>query len=132
VEVPFGAAATVYLPGEAARHRVRHGHHHWEVTDPTPPPRPVRRVRDVFDDPELWAVVTAAAAELGIPHSTAAHRTAADPVAVAERLGHYLDRPVGELPEALAPSFLPGADQLQAQLAKRIDEHLVCRTEVAQ
>ena len=125
VEVPFGAAATVHLPGEAAPHRVRHGHHHWEVADPTPPPRPVQRVRDVFDDPELWAVVTAAAAELGIAHSSAA-----DPVAVAERLGHYLDRPVGELSEALAPSFLPGADQLQAQLAKRIDEHLVCRTEV--
>jgi len=122
VEVPFGVGATVHLPGDATPHRVRHGRHHWAVADPTARPRPVGLVRDVFDDATLWAVVTSAAAELGV---------AADPVAVAQRLSHYLDRPVGELPEALAPGFLPGAGELRAELAKTLNEYLVCRTEVA-
>ena len=116
VEVPCGASAAVHLPGQPEPHHVRHGRHHWEVADISVEPRPSPRlVRDAVDDPALWAVLTAAAAELGV---------AADAARLAARLGAHLDRPIGQLPEAVVPFGLPDADGLRAQLAKTLDQYL--------
>ena len=115
VEVPCGASATVHVPGQPEPHRVRHGRHHWEVADiPAEPRTAPRLVRDAVDDPELWAVLTAAAAQLGL---------VADAAEVAARLGPYLDRPVDQLPGALVPFNLPDAGGLRAQLAKTLEQY---------
>jgi alpha-L-rhamnosidase len=115
VEVPCGASATVHLPGRPEPHHVRHGGHHWDIADVSPRPRPVRLVRDAVDDPGLFAGLTAEAVELGV---------AADATVVAARLGPYLDRPVGQLPEAVVPFGLPDAAGLRAQLAKTLEQYL--------
>jgi len=116
VEVPCGAGATVHLPGQPEPLHVRHGRHHWEVADiPAEPRTTPTVVRDAVDDPALWAVLTAAAVELGV---------APDAVVVAARLGAYLDRPVEQLPEAVVPFGLPDAGGLRAQLAKTLEQHL--------
>ncbi|MFC4944412.1 family 78 glycoside hydrolase catalytic domain [Pseudonocardia sp. GCM10023141] len=112
VEVPFGTTATVALPGEPAQ-RVGHGEHRFDVADPVAA-RPLETVRDVLDDAALWAALVAAAADLGV---------SADPVHLAERLSHYFDSPAATLPEAIAPSYFPGAEQVHAQLLKIITEH---------
>jgi hypothetical protein len=64
--------------------------------------------------PELWRQVTEAAVELGL---------AADAVAVAERLAHYVDHPVGALPGALAREHLPGGEPARQRLSKIVEQY---------
>lgn len=93
VTVPVGANALVRLPASDEQ-TVGHGHHRWQVPDlcGTREQRTPRTIRDVFDDPALWAEVVTATAAVGL---------AADETAIAKRLTRFLDAPAGDLVERL-------------------------------
>ncbi|MEJ3655186.1 family 78 glycoside hydrolase catalytic domain [Actinomycetes bacterium KLBMP 9759] len=114
VEVPFGASATVHVPGADGPERVGPGAHRWDVAEPAAPRRRIDTVRDLLDDPPAWADVVRAAAELGV---------AEDAAVVAGKLGRYLDHPVDALPEALVIGFFPGAGEAHSRLRKIIAHH---------
>ena len=106
--VPVGASASVRLPGRDEQ-TVGHGRHRWEVPDPCrTSSRPPRTVRDVLDDPALWAEVVTAAVGVGL---------AADETATAKRLTPFLDAPAGDLVDRLfSHGSRNGLDALQEQL----------------
>jgi len=107
--VPVGATATVRLPGQDEL-TVSHGSHRWQVPDPcrVSAPRAPRTVRDVFDDPAIWAEVVSVTGAAGI---------AADEAAIAKRLTPFLDAPAGELVERL---FAHGPHQARDLLIKQL------------
>ena len=106
VRVPVGASAEVHLPGGADPILVGHGRHQFVVPDPAGPPAgpPAdRTVRDVLDDPGVWAAVVGAAVETGLAPRGETQ--------VAAALAGRLDAPAAEIAEALVPQDLhPGAE----------------------
>ncbi|MDX3696974.1 family 78 glycoside hydrolase catalytic domain [Streptomyces europaeiscabiei] len=69
VVVPAGTRATVHLPGSGQPPvTVAHGTHTWSVGDPCPAPAPseVVTVRDLMDEPGLWAHTVAALTRQGL------------------------------------------------------------------
>jgi alpha-L-rhamnosidase len=111
VQVPVGSTATVHVPGSARPEHVGHGHHEWDVADPTRSSEPLgvgATVRDVLDHGSIWASVVAAAAEPGVD---------LDEPTVAQRLLPDLDAPVGQLIDSIVKGgFLPGGDILHGRL----------------
>ncbi|GAQ52645.1 family 78 glycoside hydrolase catalytic domain [Streptomyces acidiscabies] len=106
VRVPVGASAEVHLPGGADPILVGQGWHQWVVPDPAGPsagPRADRTVRDVLDDPGVWAAVVGAAVETGLAPRGETQ--------VAAALAGRLDAPAAEIAEALVPQDPhPGAE----------------------
>jgi alpha-L-rhamnosidase len=111
VQVPVGSSATVHVPGSAGPERVGHGHHEWDVADPSPATTPLRAgatVRDVLDHGSTWASVVVAAAEPGLD---------LDEPTVAQRLRADLDAPASQLVDALVKGgFFPGGAALHERL----------------
>jgi alpha-L-rhamnosidase len=109
--VPVGAAATVYVPGQAEPVRVGHGAHTWQVADPAAvdrTPAAGATVRDVLDHEETWRQVVAAALETGV---------VGDEAQAAARLQAFLDSPSSRLVDALAPpGLVEGGQTLHARL----------------
>ncbi|SFK82935.1 alpha-L-rhamnosidase [Amycolatopsis sacchari] len=85
--VPVGSRATVELP-DGSRASVGHGSYRWTVRVPPEPQRPVRTIRDVIDDPDLWADTIARFAAEGLGD---------DPATFARQLTRYLEFPAEEL-----------------------------------
>ncbi|MFJ6693147.1 family 78 glycoside hydrolase catalytic domain [Streptomyces sp. NPDC091294] len=112
LRVPVGATGRVHLPGTAEPVTVGHGEHRWEVPDPVPagaPQHAAATVRDVFDDPDTWSAVVAAAVETGVVPE-------GEPQ-VAARLAAYLDAPATDLILALTPQEIhPGIPALARRL----------------
>ncbi|MFD7770428.1 family 78 glycoside hydrolase catalytic domain [Streptomyces sp. NPDC059787] len=93
--VPVGTEAEVRLPGAEDSFTVGHGAHTWRVPDPVTeaPSRPVRTIRDVMDDKDLWDGLVALVADLtGRP---------ADEAGVAAQLAPWLNAPAHDLTSAL-------------------------------
>jgi alpha-L-rhamnosidase len=111
VVVPVGAAATVFVPGQAEPVPVGHGTHVWQTADPTADDRTLAAgatVRDVLDHEETWRQVVAAAVETGV---------AGDEAQAAARLRAFLDAPASRLVDALAPpGLISGGQALHARL----------------
>jgi alpha-L-rhamnosidase len=111
VVVPVGAAATVFVPGQAEPVPVGHGTHVWQTADPTADDRTLAAgatVRDVLDHEETWRQVAAAAVETGV---------ASDEAQAAARLRAFLDAPASRLVDALAPpGLISGGQALHARL----------------
>ena len=118
VEVPVGASAEVHLPGVEEPISVRHGHHSWDIAEPSPPaaqPPGQLTVRDVLDRAGTWGAVAAAVIDAGLASSDAE---------LAGRLSRYLDRPAGEIASAVAPeSATAGVDALRAELEAILSTH---------
>ncbi|MDX3672810.1 family 78 glycoside hydrolase catalytic domain [Streptomyces europaeiscabiei] len=95
VVVPTGTRATVHLPGSGHPPvTVAHGTHTWTVDDPCPAPAPseVVTVRDLMDEPGLWAHTVGALTRQGLN---------GDSAQLARQLGPFLDLPAGRLPTLL-------------------------------
>jgi alpha-L-rhamnosidase len=111
VVVPVGAAATVFVPGQAEPVPVRHGTHTWQTADPTAEDRTLAAgatVRDVLDHEETWRQVVAAAVETGV---------VGDEAQAAARLQAFLDAPSSRLVDALAlHGILEGGQALHARV----------------
>ncbi|HVW44082.1 MAG TPA: glycoside hydrolase family 78 protein [Amycolatopsis sp.] len=89
VTVPTGTRATVHLPG-AKPIDVGHGTHSWTTDDPCiTHDAPIKTVRDLVDNPDLWARTVALLVDHGIVHD------AADAAAQA---AIYFDAPAPDLP----------------------------------
>lgn len=108
VEVPPGAVADVQLVG-AEPERVGEGRYRFTSRDPVPSDRPATTVRDVLDDPALFAAVVAAAGE-GADGSPG-------PVGIARTLVRHLDRPVADLAEVLRPFWRREDPELDGALS---------------
>lgn len=110
VRVPVGASAEVHVPGTDRPETVGHGEYRWTVPCAVPDKRLPSTVRDLLDDPELWAEVAAAAVATGIApdgEAQAAQMTAA-----------YLDAPASRVAQGLAPDErFPGAQELRDRVA---------------
>jgi alpha-L-rhamnosidase len=106
-----GAAATVFVPGQAEPVPVRHGTHTWQTADPTAEDRTLAAgatVRDVLDHEETWRQVVAAAVETGV---------VGDEAQAAARLQAFLDAPSSRLVDALAlHGILEGGQALHARV----------------
>jgi alpha-L-rhamnosidase len=111
VQVPVGSTATVHVPGGGQPERVGHGHHEWDVADPSTATAPLAAgstVRDVLDNATAWASVVAAAAEPGVD---------LDEAVVAQRLKSDLDAPASRLVDSIVKGgFLPGSKLLHERL----------------
>ncbi|MFG2926226.1 family 78 glycoside hydrolase catalytic domain [Streptomyces sp. NPDC048305] len=93
--VPAGTEAEVRLPGAEDSFTVGQGTHAWRVPDPVTeaPAVPIRTIRDVMDDRDLWNRLVALVADLtGEP---------ADEAGVAARLAPWLNAPAHDLTSAL-------------------------------
>ena len=115
VQVPVGSTATVHVPGSARPEHISHGHHEWDVADPTRLSEPLgvgATVRDVLDHGSIWPSVVAAAAEPGVD---------LDEPTLAQRLLPDLDAPASQLIDSIVKGgFLPGGEILH----ERLDELL--------
>ncbi|BBH63318.1 alpha-L-rhamnosidase [Actinoplanes sp. OR16] len=119
VRVPVGATAEVHVPGAGAPEQVTHGEHRWTVADPVAEqPAPARdwndhTVRDLLDDPRMWAAVAAASVASG---------TTPNDVQAARRVAAFLDLPATAVAEGLAPEDrLPHARDLRRRIADLFD-----------
>ncbi|WP_105971058.1 family 78 glycoside hydrolase catalytic domain [Streptomyces geranii] len=95
VVVPVGARASVHLPGSAQPPvTVAHGTHTWTTDDPclAPAPFEVVTVRDLMDEPGLWARTVDALSRNGLGDDSAQ---------LARHLAPFLDIPAGRLPALL-------------------------------
>jgi alpha-L-rhamnosidase len=98
VIVPVGTTATVHVPGIPEPVVVAHGTHTWTVADTTGhmAEGEAATIRDLLDNqPATWSAVVNAAVETGITPDGESQ--------AAEKLGRYLDQPVGRLGWALVP-----------------------------
>jgi alpha-L-rhamnosidase len=109
--VPVGAAATVFVPGQAEPVRVGHGAHAWQVADPVTAARALAAgatVRDVLDHEETWRQVVAAAMETGV---------VSDEAQAAARLQAFLDAPSRRLVDGLTlRGMVEGGQALHARV----------------
>jgi len=114
LDVPVGASAEVHLPGAEEPISVGHGHHSWDVAEPTPPTLPAGSeltVRDVFDREEIWDAVVSAVLDSGLASSD---------LDLAGRLGRYLDRPAAEIALAVARDSPTAREALRSKLEARL------------
>jgi alpha-L-rhamnosidase len=111
VTVPVGSTAEVHVPGQDAPVSVGHGTHEWTTDDASAevPPLPAdASIRQLMDHEPTWDTLVQAAVD---------QEVVTDDADFAARLGRYLDRPAGQLVDAVSPrSFSPSAEALQAVL----------------
>ncbi|WP_084614695.1 alpha-L-rhamnosidase [Nakamurella lactea] len=113
VTVPVGVHAQIWLPNQDEPEVRGHGTHHWSLRmDPVRTTAP-QQVRDLLDDPVLFAALLTLLKE---------HNAVPSASALGARLAPFLSRPPAAILDAFVPVPLAPDDQLAPEL-RRFIEH---------